>query len=85
MTKGPGRPQGTTKTYPIRMEPGTYEQLKELNGYSGMIITKAARKHIEIEIETAKEFIELLRTKDMNHSGNNSLCMAILIQILIYL
>lgn len=40
-----------------------YKQLKELNGYSGMIITKAARKHIEIEIETAKEFIELLETK----------------------
>ncbi len=39
-----------------------YEQLKEIKGYSGMIITKAAKKHIEIEIETAKEFIELLET-----------------------
>jgi phosphopantetheine adenylyltransferase len=40
-----------------------YDNLKKINGYSGMIITKAGIKHIEIEIETVKEFIELLRTR----------------------
>ena len=40
-----------------------YDHLKEINGYSGMIITRAGKKHIEIEIEAAKEFIELLKTK----------------------
>lgn len=40
-----------------------YEELKGMDGYSGMIITKAGKKHIEIEIEAAKEFIELLKTK----------------------
>ena len=38
MAKGPGRPQGTTKTYPIRMEPGTYEKLRELATGTGMTI-----------------------------------------------
>lgn len=40
-----------------------YEQLKKLNGHSGMIITKAGMKHVKVEIEAAKEFIELLKTK----------------------
>ena len=40
-----------------------YEQLKKMNGYSGMIITKAGTKHIQAEIEAANEFIELLKTK----------------------
>ncbi|GAF92150.1 unnamed protein product, partial [marine sediment metagenome] len=40
-----------------------YEQMKKNDGYSGMIITKAGIKHIEIEIDAAKEFIELLKTK----------------------
>jgi len=40
-----------------------YESLKKINGYSGMIITNAAKKHIEIEVETVKEFIKLLQKK----------------------
>ncbi len=40
-----------------------FEQLKNIHGYSGMIITKAGIKHVEVEIEAAKEFIELLKTK----------------------
>lgn len=40
-----------------------YNDLKKIDGYSGMIITKAGIKHIKIEIETVKEFIELLKTK----------------------
>lgn len=40
-----------------------YEELKECKSYSGMIITKAGRKHIEVEMEAAREFIELLKTK----------------------
>ena len=40
-----------------------YDDLEKIDGYSGMIITKAGIKHIEIEIDTVKEFIELLKTK----------------------
>lgn len=47
-----------------------YEQLKEINGYSGMIITKAAKKHIEIEVETAKEFIELLESNPVYYTDD---------------
>jgi DNA-binding PadR family transcriptional regulator len=40
-----------------------YEQQKKMNGYNGMIITKAGIKHAQVEIEAANEFIELLRIK----------------------
>ena len=40
-----------------------YEELKGCKSYSGMIITKAGRKHIEVEIDAARDFIELLKTK----------------------
>ena len=40
-----------------------YKELEKINGYSAMIITKAGKKHIEAEIEAAREFIELLREK----------------------
>ncbi len=39
-----------------------YEELKAQKVFSGMIITKAGMKHVQIEIEAAKEFVELLKT-----------------------
>ncbi len=39
-----------------------YKELEEYKSYSGMIITKAGIKHIQVEIDAAKEFIELLKT-----------------------
>ena len=38
-----------------------YEQAKKYNVYNWIILSKAGLKHIEVEIETAKEFINLFK------------------------
>jgi len=38
-----------------------YEEVKKYKVYNSMILINAGRKHIELEIETAKEFIKLFR------------------------
>jgi len=38
-----------------------YEELKKWNVYHSMIMINAGLKHIELEIETAKEFMKLLK------------------------
>jgi DNA-binding PadR family transcriptional regulator len=38
-----------------------YEELKKWNVYHSMIMINAGRKYIEVEIETAKEFIKLFK------------------------
>jgi DNA-binding PadR family transcriptional regulator len=37
-----------------------YDHLRQFDIYNGMIMTEAARKHIRIEIETARKFIRML-------------------------
>ena len=38
-----------------------YEEVKKYKVYNSMILCNAGRKHIELEIETAKEFVKLFK------------------------
>jgi len=56
-----------------------YEQAKKCNVYNSIILSKAGLKHIEVEIETAKEFINLFKKHpDYFNNDLTRMCQAML-------